>query len=55
MSIVYTHCQRRHGYRATSENIRVDFERLKTIRETLQYDYFGKTASKIRRKSRNTS
>lgn len=51
MSNVYTHCQRHHGYRATSENVRVHSGRLQAIRETLQYDYFGKTTEKVGRKS----
>jgi hypothetical protein len=41
---VYKHCGKHHGYRAKSSDVRVDFDKLRVIREKLGYDYFGKTA-----------
>jgi uncharacterized C2H2 Zn-finger protein len=50
MSNVYKHCQKHHGYRAKSKDVRIDFEKLQVIRQKLNYDYFGKTAQSFKNK-----
>ena len=53
MSNVYKHCQKHHGYRAKSKDVRIDFEKLEIIRQKLNYNYFGKTAESVKNKEKN--
>ncbi len=53
MSNVYKHCQKHHGYRAKSKDVRIDFEKLEIIRQKLNYNYFGKTAESVKNKEKS--